>query len=357
MKKGEKQFIYYWHREFGWDKNPFEKKFLFPVEKFIAGYEKERKKLNYFVIDKLPLAFITGNEGYGKSTLLLWLKEELGKYHGVVIVDYVNKEIKFSSFIKILLDPFLKFKERIAGFGSRISIKSLKLIKDRNLASIYEAVYFRRSVLDPNNVRDFLKARLNGRPLVLLADDFDVADTNLAEILRVLLESDLDLQIAVAGEEVPGKLSKKNAIRVSLGGLSYDECKEMLARRILSVGGDGLTPFNSDILKVLYKKSRGSPRVFLELCREKAVNLALSNLNLKREAETVAGKKAEVPAKGGEPALSKPGSQEGTQKERPYEIKVLQRQEEPVFTAINQKKTEYSPKKIKKDNTKPTRVK
>ena len=359
MKKGEKQFIYYWHREFGWEKNPFEKKFLFPVEKFVAGYEKERKKLNYFVIDKLPLAVITGREGTGKSMLLLWLKEELNRFHGVVIVDYANKDVKFSDFIKILLGPFLKFSEKIAKFGSKVSIKSLKLIKDKNLVSIYESIYFRRSALDLNNVKEFLKTRLKGRPLVLLVDDFDSADTNLVELIRVLLESDIDLQVAVAGEQGSGKLSKKNAIKVSIDGLSYDECKEMMSRRILSVGGDGLSPFDSEILKILYKKSGGNPKGFLELCREKAVSLALSNLNLKREIELKPETKQQETNKNAidETLFNKPASKEETQKNRSYEIKVVQRQEEPVFTVINQNKSAYTPKKVEKEKTKPTKAK
>lgn len=357
MKKEDKQFIYYWYKEFGWKFNPFGERFLEPINKFIVGYEKERRKLNYFVIDKLPLVIINGKEGYGKTTLLLWLKEELNKYKNVVIVDYVSKEIDFAKFIKILLEPFLTIKERLAGFGSKIIDKSLDLIDDKNLHSIFEALYFRKTELDLNKIKEFLSLRLKGKPLVLIVDDFNSLDEKLILLLKVLLESEINVQVAIASAEDIGKFSKKEAIRMTIEGLAEAECVEMVNRRIMNVGDSNLTPFDKETLKSLYKKSRGNPFVFLDLCKEKAVSLALNNLNLKREEtnvkeRVVEEKKTSVDTK------TKENSEPVVSKDKTYEIKVVNPQPTKMYNikVVQQDTDRTKPKKVKKEKVKPNRV-
>lgn len=356
MKKEDKQFVYYWYREFDWKSNPFERKFIEPISKFIAGYEKERRKLNYFVIDKLPLAIISGKDGLGKSTLLLWLKEELGKYKEVVIVDYINKDVDFIKFLKILLEPFLTVKEKLAGFGSKVSSKSLDLIKDKNLFSIYEALYFRRGELDLGKIRDFVHSRLNGKPLVLLVDDYDSLDEKLTSLFKVLLESEIEVQVAIATKENIERLGKKNAVKIPLSGLSFNECKDMAGKRILSVGGNGLSPFDNNLLSVLYKKCSSSPFVFLELCKDKAVGLALVNLGVKKEEKVVEEKKEEVKQPAGEVVSEK--KEEVNVHDKAYEIKVVNPQPTKMYNikVVQQGTDRTKAKKLKKDKVKTNRV-
>lgn len=357
MQKEDKQFIYYWYKEFGWKSNPFEKRLLEPINNFISGYEKERRKLNYFVIDKLPVVIINGKEGYGKTTLLLWLKEELNKYKGVVIVDYISKEINFIKFINTLLDPILTFKEKLAGFGSKITTKSLGLIKDNNLLSIYNAIYFKKVELDLNKMGDLLSSRLKGRPLVLIVDDFNSLDEKLISLLKILLESDINIQIAIASEQQVEKVSKKEHIKINLDGLNLDECKDMLSKRIIASGGNGLNPFTQDIISVLYKKSKGCPLTFLELCREKAVNLALNNLNIKKGDKITQQKQENI-----SPIQQEAKKQETSQidgEKKNYEIKVMNPKPENSYNIIveGDKKKEKTPKKLERKKIEAKRIK
>ncbi len=365
MGKEDKQFIYYWYKEFGWKNNPFEHRFLEPVSKFIVGYEKERRKLNYFVIDKLPLVIITGKEGYGKTTLLLWLKEELNHYKGVVIVDYISKEINFVKFIKTLLEPVLTIKEKFAGFSSRISSKSLQLIEDKNLLSIFEALIFRKTELDLNKVKEFLSSRLKDRPLVLIVDDFNSLDEKLIVMLKILLESDINIQVAIASDEEVGKISKKEQIRLQLEGLSFDECKEMLARRISYAEGNGVIPFNDEIINNLYKKCKNGPLEFLELCREKAVNLALDNLNKKKAENKVVEQKQQQQTmqvkveETKQQAPAKASAPEPVGDKKNYEIKVLNPEHSKKYNIISQegKKKSNKVEKVYKKGSEPKRIK
>lgn len=366
MQKEEKQFIYYWYKEFGWKLDPFECRLLEPASRFIVGYEKERRKLNYFVIDKLPLVVINGKEGYGKTTLLLWLKEELSKYKGVVIVDYVSREIDFVKFIRTLLEPILTIKEKFAGIGSKLTSKSLSLIEDKNLVSIYEAIYFKKVELDLNKIRDLLASRLKGRPLVLIVDDFTSLDEKLILLLKILLESNINVQIAIGSEESVEKISKKEHIKLELQGLSLSECKEMITRRISYAGGYGTSPFTDEIFDNLYKKAKGSPLVFLDLCREKAVNLALNNLNMRKEEKLIEQKQTaqtvqatQSPTTEIKKEQSKPIGPEVTGGKKSYEIKVVNPKSSKGYNIISKeaKKKTAEPKKLEKKGMEPKRIK
>ena len=63
-EKEEKQFIYYWPKEFSWTTDPFKKGIAEPIEHFISGYEEERKKINYFVIEKQKLFWFHFRVGF-----------------------------------------------------------------------------------------------------------------------------------------------------------------------------------------------------------------------------------------------------------------------------------------------------
>ena len=353
MKKEQKQFIYYWYKEFNWKKDPFESRFNYPITKFIVGYEKERRKLNYFVIDRLPLAVITGKDGYGKSTLLLWLKEELSKYKESVIVDYINNDVDFFKFVKALIYPFLGVKEKLVLISSRITSKSLNLIEDKSLVSIAESIYFKKSELDLNKLREFLYTRLKGRLLVLLVDDFDAIDQRFNSLIKFLLESNLQTQIALSSRGNLDKISRKNSVKISLEGLTLPECRDMVSKRILNVGGDGLTPLSGEIFGAIHKKSNGSPFVFLGLCRERTINLALNNLNVKKEP-VITEQRLEAQNKKTENQELQDKSQE-----KPYEIKVVNPTSAKPYNinVFQQGANKYQPKKLEKQKIDPKKTK
>ena len=288
VKQEKKQFIYDWYKELNWRSNPFEYRYLFPVANYISGYVKERKKLNLFIIEKSPLCLIRGNEGFGKTTLLLWLKYELSKYKDRIMLDYINKHVNLADFVKLLIRPFLNFKEKTVIATNVLHIgKIASLIKDANLKSIYESVYLKKKDLDFASIKNFLSSKLGNKHLVLLVDDIDQLTEQAIKFIEMLINSDLNLQIILSSNT--GSLDiiskKKDVVKVELDSLAYEDAKDMLSKRIISVGGIGVDPFSEEQLKALHQKCNKSPLVFLNLCKDRAIRIALNKVN---EARNIA---------------------------------------------------------------------
>ena len=127
--KKQKQFTLKWFKELGWWDNPFVTKVLMPPERFIAGYDKERQKLNYFVIEGLPLGFVKGEKGTGKTTLLLWLWHVMQKVKEKRAVFYTEKMHK--GVLQLLIEELIGIHERIGMrgyYGLRLH-KGVRFIK------------------------------------------------------------------------------------------------------------------------------------------------------------------------------------------------------------------------------------
>ena len=98
-KEGKKSFILDWESELGYSENPFKIKILSPVTNYIAGYEKEKNRINLFIINNEKFGIISGQYGAGKTILLKWLYEQLQKYKEKVIVLFLNGKVLSQEFI------------------------------------------------------------------------------------------------------------------------------------------------------------------------------------------------------------------------------------------------------------------
>ncbi len=353
VKQENKQFVFDWYKELNWKSNPFEYRYLFPISEYITGYNKERKKLNLFIIENSSIGLIKGNEGYGKTTLILWLKHELMRYKDRIIVDYVDKNINLVELVKLLIKPLLKTKENAVIKSNILHLeKGASLIADIHLRLIYESVYLKKKDLDFESIKDFLYRRLENRHLILLIDDVDELPEQSKRFVDMLVNNHLNLQMILSSSSNLEMLNKrKDLIKIELEGLSFDEAKEMLSKRIEGVGGNGLEPFTEEHLKAIYQKNNKSPLSFLSLCKDKAIKLALNKINGLKEAGTMAALKQNVESNSEE-------KEESVQNEKKsYEIKVMNHQTNSNYEIkmVNPGDKEV-PLKVNKEERKATKV-
>ncbi len=363
MKKEEKQpqqkqFVYDWYKELNWNSNPFEFRYVFPVANYLAGYIKEKKKLNYFIIEKQPLCLIRGNDGTGKTTLVLWLKYELSKYKDRVILDYINKHVNLVDFVKLLIKQFLSTKEKLIIASHFMHIqKTASLISDQSLREIYLSVYLKKKDLDFNSIKKFLSTKLGTKHLVLLVDDIDELPTQSIKFIEMLINSNLNLQLilttAKGSLDIASK--KKDYTRVELEGLSFDDAKDMISKRIISVGGIDTEPFTEEQLKVLYQKCNKSPLVFLNLCKDKAIKISLNKVNDSRKKEEIKDigiidSKPTKPVVANNNLANKKGTEEVKENKKTYEIKVISNEQDlPYEIKMVKQKEGTTPVKVEKD--------
>ena len=342
-----KQFVYYWYKELGWSSNPFEYRYAFPISDYISNYLKERKKLNYFIIEKEPLCLITGNEGTGKTTLILWLKQELMQYKDKLFVEYINKSTNLVDFVKTLIMPFLNKKEKIVISSYVLHIgKTANLISDVNLRYIYESIYLKKKDLDFNSIKGYLNSRLKEKDMALLVDDTDELNEQTVKFLQMMINSDLKIQIVMASKKENLEIisKKTNVIKIQLDGLNYEDMKEMISKRIKCVGGNDSEPLNEEHLKNIYQKCNKNPLTFLNLCKDKVIRIAVSRVS--------EGKKFDVKTSMelGLKSYSDSPMKDNSQNNKPYEIKVLNNNSSEHYEIKSVKpKDEVLPVKVEKE--------
>ena len=272
-----REFIYYWYRELGWNKNPFDALLSHP--RLVAGYEKERKQLNYFVIQNLPLCFVEAEDGFGKSSLFHWLLHELKMYPQKVIVGPLRSDASQDDYLRLFVSSVMDLKDKAVGklssrfgFGKKHEFESL--FKD----------YFSGKNLDFDQVCAFLASRRTKKSLVLCVDS---VSKSFLEKLGFFVS--LPLQVFVTGkkEVFKGVPLTQKPMRLYLKGLNYADMMDLLSKRIHFVGGSHFGPFSMKELKELHGKSGKSPKEFLSLVHDRAVHYALEHLKFRKDPRSV----------------------------------------------------------------------
>ena len=289
-----KQFTLEWFKEFGWLNNPFKLEIFNPVDRYLAGLEKERQKLNYFVIENYRFGTIRGDKGSGKSLLLLWLKQSLSDYKGAIIEDFYHAEKRGVSLKEQVIDNLTGVKDKVVmrslfSLGLKKLINKIKRKPDPAVQpspedkSIYDALYHRK-VTAFQELLPFFQKKLKSQRLVLLIDDAHLLTDDDNKFVSDLLASELPVQV-ITTIESDGKSSidGKDALKMHLSQMSFDEMKDMIKRRIESVGGKSwgnnpTYPFNDHIMHSIYSKADKNPLETIKICYDQAVKLSLKHL-------------------------------------------------------------------------------
>lgn len=280
----KKQFTLEWFKEFGWLNNPFRLEIFNPIDRYLAGLEKERQKLNYFIIENFSFGTIRADKGQGKTMLLLWLKQSLGEYKGTIVADYYKAEKRGVSLYEQVIDNLTGMKERLV-MGSLFKLKLKKIFKRKKdplqaaqSQSIYDKLYHRNTV-QFDELLPFFEKKLNKQRLVLLIDDGDLLSEKDISFLEFLLSSGLPVQaIVTLDSDAKFSIQTKDVLKMKLSELSFKEMKQFLHRRIQSVGGDGVEPFNDHVLHSIYAKGKKNPLHILKIAYDQAVKLSLKHL-------------------------------------------------------------------------------
>lgn len=248
-------FVLEWDKALGFRGDPFADKIFAPINEFLVNRKEEKEKINWFFIKGYQFGTIIGEEGVGKTTMLVWLEDRLKRYNRIHPI-YINASV-FKEQINIpqkILTPLLSFTER---FITK---------PHKKLAS--------------NELTGFLKKRLENKSVTLIIDNaHHITEKNL-ELIKSLRKEGLKLQVIVAS--VPKEYEKSrlaeighDELSITLRRLTFEESKEMLMRRIQAFGGKGLYPFREEDLKDIYEKADKNPREFLKLCRDEAIRILI----------------------------------------------------------------------------------
>jgi type II secretory pathway predicted ATPase ExeA len=224
-----------WYAKFNWQKNPFT---LDIMPKLFTGYQTEVNTLFDKIYAKTGHILVMGNKGVGKTTLLKWLAETLGKeFHTVYIPRPTDN---FDDLLNYLAQS-LKIKK---GRGEKISIYDMEELVSKTSKNI-----------------------------LLLLDEAHEFGPEFERSLRTL--GDLNGVTFILG----GLMETRDKIKrdsppffdriiqeVVLHHLTLEETSELIRKRIEEAGGSGFGPFTADSIENIFKMTNGVPRLILKVC-------------------------------------------------------------------------------------------
>ncbi|MEM5778017.1 MAG: AAA family ATPase [Candidatus Aenigmatarchaeota archaeon] len=233
--------------KWGWRENPF----ILKIDpKLFVGYEEQVKAAFKHIENKHKIALISGKTGSGKTTFLKWLEKNYNTSKLYVSKPPENPE----DFVNIFTEIFgLNFWERLL----------------RKKPNLY-------------NLPNYINKKLKGNHLVFLVDEAHETNKQVLEWLRVLTDQIENISLIVAGMPILEQkikseletLDQRITTRISLTSLNRIEMKQLIQKRIESVGGKGIEPFTEAALEKIYERTGGFPREVLKLC-DRLVNTAL----------------------------------------------------------------------------------
>jgi len=225
--------------KWGWKENPFTLKI---EPELFTGYEEQVAAIRRHIESKHKIALLTGNTGSGKTTLLKWL--EMSDHNTSKL--YISKPPqKPEDFIQIFTDIYG------LGFMDRLLHRTPTLW----------------------TLPTYINKKLNGSHLLFLIDEAHETSRDVLEWLRVLVDQINSVSLIVAGlpalesniKQSLETFDQRITTRIALTALSESETKELLKKRIESVGGSGITPFSDSTVAAMYQRTGGFPREVLKL--------------------------------------------------------------------------------------------
>ena len=241
---------------FRWESNPFTFRIL---PELFVGYEKETERITEGFSNGDKFSLLMGPTGSGKTTLLKSLECRFPEYKHVL---YLPKPPK---------DP----EDWIMVFDRLVRPGLLKsLLSRRDETNIY-------------NLSEKVNRKLGSDRFLLFVDECHEASIDSLEWLRTLVDQIDNLSVLLAGLPVfdntlKGSLetfSRRINTRTELGNLTKAETRELVKKRVESVGGDDIRPFTSRTIEHIYERTGGFPREVIRLCNELANNALKSNIS------------------------------------------------------------------------------
>jgi predicted ATPase len=152
---------------------------------------------------------------------------------------------------------------------------------------LLKSLLSRRDETNIYNLSEKVNRKLGSDRFLLFVDECHEASIDSLEWLRTLVDQIDNLSVLLAGLPVfdntlKGSLetfSRRINTRTELGNLTKAETRELVKKRVESVGGDDIRPFTSRTIEHIYERTGGFPREVIRLCNELANNALKSNIS------------------------------------------------------------------------------
>ena len=231
-----------WMRHVGWSSNPFT---LIINPDLLVGYEKQIAKLKEYIEEGRRLIFLKGLTGSGKTTMLKYIERTMSDKYKIIF----------------LAKPPMKLDEFVDIFKGAFPVPWFLRPFISNIKNVYQ-------------IPDFVNRKMKGRRLVMMFDEIHEAPTEILEWIRVFADEINDVVIILSGlpsfemilRERLETLEKRISSRIDILSLTKEEIKELIKRRIESVGGKDMGPFSDDIIEKIFNRTNGFPRDTLKMC-------------------------------------------------------------------------------------------
>ena len=222
-----------WFAKFGWRSNPFA---LTVIPSLFTGYSAQVKSIMEKLGTRSGHILVYGDKGVGKTTLLRWLADNLNRENHAIYV--ARPPINFDDLIRLVVSALR---------GS-----------SRKKYSLYE-------------VEELVKKAK--KPVVLLIDEAHEVTPEIEQQMRSV--GDIQgVNLVLAGlPETREKIKRDSPplfdriiLESYIEHLSLEETRDLIKKRIESVGGQEIKPFTNEAIENIFKMSKGRPRMILKVC-------------------------------------------------------------------------------------------
>ncbi len=255
-----------WMNEIGWSRSPFT--FSIVPELFV-GYIEQVNSIVTLLEEKHKVILLVGPTGSGKTTLLKWVSGNLPEEFDYIFIG----------------KPPERAEEFVDIFNEKFRVPWYKRLFTSNIKNIHQI---------PEKLNKKLK-----KHLVIMFDEAHESSIDVLEWLRVFSDQVNNMSVLIAGlPSFDEKLSELETLRkrivtkTELISLTKEETTELIRKRIASVGGKDLRPFNADIISEIYEKTGGFPREVIRICND-LVNKAVKAYKFDVTRDMLIGEKAE----------------------------------------------------------------
>ena len=171
MSKGE--FVVDWVKGLKFKADPFEN--VKNPERYISGYEKEKQKINLFILEKYKFGTISGDPGFGKTVMLNWIDAKLDRHRNKIKVAYINSaELSTErDLIEALVDPLLNVVDKVKKVQQKLRLEELG---------------------------KFLHAKLRGgKHMLILIDDVGKIPKRYISLFKYFFNKKINIQVIATG--------------------------------------------------------------------------------------------------------------------------------------------------------------
>ncbi len=244
-----------WKKRLGYRRDPFENTIFKPVTNFTVGTDTLQERLSLFLIREERFGSIAGEDGTGKTTLLRWMQEELAKKREFKPHYLDCKFVKNRSELMKALVPMTRLG--IAEKLSRLGFSKKKISEEEQEKDLIQRLKIKRHLL--------------------LLDNAGALKENAVQLLGQILEETKTYIIIVDEKKRLSSFSNFNdKLKLNTPKYTYEDLSTLLTKRIEEVAEvEGTYPFQQADITQLAKKAENNPEKFLNLAKEKAIELSL----------------------------------------------------------------------------------